>query len=1036
MMYDECAVSIDSQKNANCFYNGPAKSLTDQEGLNILLEFCPYLYNNEGETFTCCSTSQLKSLKSNMGVPYQLLSRCPACFRNFVALFCQMACAPDQSLYTNATIITNSSDSAHYTPIKKDRMFVQELEYTIKESFANGMYDSCKNVMNPQTGKPSVELFCGSYASNCSAHHMIDYLGDYSNHQTPFQITSIYKDDSGMNYSATSCNSDFPLTGDGPCSCADCPTTCPAPVPPPDLAQPWTITLDGYYAVMILTYFIIITVFNIIVYYISVSRVSVLKKIEDAVFSDLGEVQPALNQNIKLSGFKKDLIIEPPTSSSNLSCRSKIAFYIEQFLHNSFQKIGTYCAYNPVKVLFAGLLVVIICGCGLTKMQITTDPVELWSAPTSTARVQKEYFDKHFGPFYRTEQLIITAPNSTNSTFTANGIDYNFGSILQKDILHEILNLQNEIFEIKASYQDRNITLKDICLKPLEPHNNECGTMSVVNWFQNNHANIDTDFFGLDYHNHLISCTKNPETVSDETELSCLGDYGGPIFPWVALGGFDAKNYLNATAAVVTVPAVNYYDDAEKVAMAMAWESKFIDFMKNFTSRPGSNLSIAFSSERSIEDEINRESSADVTTILLSYLIMFAYVAIALGRLRGCTIRRVLIELQLTVGLSGVVIVLFSVIMSLGIFSYAGMPLTLIIVEVVPFLALAVGVDNIFIIVQHYHRDKRGDETREEQLGRVLGEVAPGIFMSALSETIAFFLGGLSNMPAVRTFSMFAGLAVFCDFLLQITCFVAVLSLDSKRKESNKYDCMCCFQGNEAPEAEKDGYLYAFFKNYFAPFVLNRYIRLILLYIFIGFACFSGSNLHKIEIGLDQSLSMPSDSYVLDYFDYMAKYLSTGAPVYFVVEEGQNYSSVDGSNQVCGGAGCNQNSLVSKINQESFSPNYSTIAYPASSWLDDYYDWLKPLSQCCYYNASSDPYTFCNASVKSDDCTTCRSLVQFQNSHKPNQTEFMDFLPWFLSDNPGIQCSKGGHASYAAGVNIIANKNRQSPSEPNTTVGG
>ena len=49
-------------------------------------------------------------------------------------------------------------------------MFVQELEYTIKESFANGMYDSCKNVMNPQTGKSSVELFCGSYASNCSAH--------------------------------------------------------------------------------------------------------------------------------------------------------------------------------------------------------------------------------------------------------------------------------------------------------------------------------------------------------------------------------------------------------------------------------------------------------------------------------------------------------------------------------------------------------------------------------------------------------------------------------------------------------------------------------------------------------------------------------------------------------------------------------------------------------------------------------------------------------------------------------------------------
>jgi len=37
-------------------------------------------------------------------------------------------------------------------------------------------------------------------------------------------------------------------------------------------------------------------------------------------------------------------------------------------------------------------------------------------------------------------------------------------------------------------------------------------------------------------------------------------------------------------------------------------------------------------------------------------------------------------------------------------------------------------------------------------------------------------------MPAVRTFSMFAGLAIFCDFLLQITCFVAVLALDAKRQ--------------------------------------------------------------------------------------------------------------------------------------------------------------------------------------------------------------------------------------------------------------
>jgi hypothetical protein len=44
---------------------------------------------------------------------------------------------------------------------------------------------------------------------------------------------------------------------------------------------------------------------------------------------------------------------------------------------------------------------------------------------------------------------------------------------------------------------------------------------------------------------------------------------------------------------------------------------------------------------------------------------------------------------------------------SLGTYSYFGIPATLIIIEVVPFLVLAVGVDNIFILVQAYRPDKK-----------------------------------------------------------------------------------------------------------------------------------------------------------------------------------------------------------------------------------------------------------------------------------------------------------------------------------------
>jgi hypothetical protein len=59
--------------------------------------------------------------------------------------------------------------------------------------------------------------------------------------------------------------------------------------------------------------------------------------------------------------------------------------------------------------------------------------------------------------------------------------------------------------------------------------------------------------------------------------------------------------------------------------------------MKNYTAEPHPDIEVAFTSERSIEDELDRESHSDVSTILVSYIIMFAYIAIALGQIRTCS---------------------------------------------------------------------------------------------------------------------------------------------------------------------------------------------------------------------------------------------------------------------------------------------------------------------------------------------------------------------------------------------------------------
>ena len=57
----------------------------------------------------------------------------------------------------------------------------------------------------------------------------------------------------------------------------------------------------------------------------------------------------------------------------------------------------------------------------------------------------------------------------------------------------------------------------------------------------------------------------------------------------------------------------------------------------------------------------------------------------------------------------------------------------------------------------------------DELVGRALSDVAPSLLLTASSESAAFLLGAVSSMPAVRSFSLYAGVAVFINFLLQVS---------------------------------------------------------------------------------------------------------------------------------------------------------------------------------------------------------------------------------------------------------------------------
>jgi len=87
-----------------------------------------------------------------------------------------------------------------------------------------------------------------------------------------------------------------------------------------------------------------------------------------------------------------------------------------------------------------------------------------------------------------------------------------------------------------------------------------------------------------------------------------------------------------------------------------------------------------------------------------------------------------------TLALGGIAVVLGAVFASMGFLALLGLPSSLIIIEVVPFLVLAVGADNIFIFVQEYQvggghpggaRGRLGDGGTPRGAGSPLGGGIP-----------------------------------------------------------------------------------------------------------------------------------------------------------------------------------------------------------------------------------------------------------------------------------------------------------------------
>ncbi|KGL93010.1 Protein patched 1, partial [Charadrius vociferus] len=200
---------------------------------------------------------------------------------------------------------------------------------------------------------------------------------------------------------------------------------------------------------------------------------------------------------------------------------------------------------------------------------------------------------------------------------------------------------------------------------------------------------------------------------------------------------------------------------------------------------PNATQSVHAFSTTTLNDIMKSFSDVSVIRVAGGYLLMLAYACVTMLRW-DCS------RSQGAVGLAGVLLVALSVASGLGLCSLLGISFNAATTQVLPFLALGIGVDDMFLLA-HAFTETSQHIPFKERTGECLKRTGTSVALTSVSNMIAFFMAALVPIPALRAFSLQAAVVVVFNFAMVLFVFPAILSLDLYRREKRRLDILCCF---------------------------------------------------------------------------------------------------------------------------------------------------------------------------------------------------------------------------------------------------
>lgn len=600
-------------------------------------------------------------------------------------------------------------------------------------------------------------------------------------------------------------------------------------------------------------------------------------------------------------------------------------------IQDIFVHAGYFYASYPILTIVFTLLTVVLISPGIIRLKVTNDPIELWVDKSAEKYKQKMDMMGIFGDDFRIENLIF----KTREDFAEDKMP----DMINPKYLKELSYFQTVIQKSVTSFNGKEYTLNDLCWRAFL--DGECIIQSPMNYWQNNIERLQKDpdikatvscFKSVDPLNSIACMDQNKIPVvsqavfggikkvpinpkgCDSSDSNSMSNEANETFNSLLrpvrqlnttaipkpLGSDDLCGLYHLEAKTLSVSFL-LESDPEKTAAYENFEKEVIEsLIEEFNSNTDTKFlqkwipdveieplqtKIKYMLQRTVNDELRKETKQNYIIVVISYVLMFAYVSLTLSKHWNSVGSSILLSLS---GLLYVALSVFGTYSMCGLFGIEG---NLISLEVIPFLVLAIGVDNMFLIYNSVLKVPTQDISIKISVG--LRSVGLSILLSTFTQIATFLVGLYMDIPALRSFCAIAAMALFLNFLFQVTAFPALIALDLRRKSAGYMDLLPFIKSKKFQSEDLQQFIlsdqsqskwYLMFRNCWTPFVTSLPCKIVTGVVCLSLLGLCIPALIQLPLGLDQQNTTLRNDNLYDYFGDLKKYIEIGPQSYIILK--------------------------------------------------------------------------------------------------------------------------------------------------------